>query len=209
MPVRQRLLAAVPILLTLVTSSRAAAQAKAAEPWTLVNVRYDTRSSDFVYAAYGYRDVFAMVGLLDNPRSGYTELLGGLGTRFSVRSATSHYVAVAAAKASDAWYAQFYWLPTVRLGAVTTRATAQWYAPLESPGVAQFYLTPASVTARLTRVLDAGAALDLAASRGTKTSVSLGPELRFALPKAVLGADVFNQVTEGGTRFRVFFSAAF
>jgi hypothetical protein len=209
MPQRLRPLAIVSILLPLIAWHRATAQAKAAEPWSLVNVRYDTRSSDFVYAVYGYQNVFAMVGLLENPRSAYTELLGGLGTRFATSSTTSHYVALTAAKASDAWYAQVYWLPSARVGVVTTRATVEWYAPLESPGVAQLYVTPFSSTVRLTRQLEAGAAFDLAATRGTRTSFSLGPELRFSIPRAVLGVDVFNQVTEGGTRFRMFFSAAF
>jgi hypothetical protein len=206
---RLRSLAVISTLLPLVASRRATAQAKPAEPWSLVNVRYDTESSAFVYAVYGHQNVFAMVGLLDNSRTAYTELLGGLGTRFSTSSTTLHYVAVAAAKATDAWYAQVYWLPSARVGAVTTRATVEWYASLERAGVAQLYVTPLSSTLRLTRQLEAGAAFDLAAARGTRTSLSLGPELRLSIPRAVLGADVFNQLTEGGTRFRMFFVAAF
>src|SRR3954468_11020013 len=94
-------------------SLTARCQSTPSAPWGLFSVRYDTRTSDFIYAGYGYGNTFAMVGLLDNPRSGYSELLGGLGRRFSIANGPTQFAAIAAAHATEGWYAQLYFLPTL------------------------------------------------------------------------------------------------
>lgn len=189
---------------------RGRAQAAAAPaPWGLFNVRYDTRTSDFIYAAYGYGKTFAMVGALENPRSGYTELLGGVGRMYAAGEGYSHAVAAAVARASDAWYAQLYYLPSIHAGPAHVRATSEWYIPVDRAGTLQFAFSPLSGTFTVTRYLEAGLAIDLAAQQHDKTGGAVGPELRLALPKATLGLDAQRMVNANASRARVFFSTAF
>ena len=197
------------LALLLAAPSSASSQEAGPAPWGLFNVRYDTRTSDFIYAAYGYGRNFALVGVLDNPRSGYTELLGGVGRTFSAGDRYSHVMAIAAARASDAWYAQLYYLPTVHAGRLWVRATNEWYIPVDRAGTLQFAVSPLSVTVPVARLVEIGVAMDVAAQRGDKTGGGLGPELRFALPKAVLGVDAQRMVDANSSRARVFFSTSF
>ncbi|MDB4878803.1 MAG: hypothetical protein JWL60_249 [Gemmatimonadetes bacterium] len=200
---------AVATLLTLAAPHSAPAQDRPAA-WGFVNARYDTRTSSFLYSGYGHGPLFAFAGVLANPRSGYTEVLGGAGATFDAGSGSSHMVALAAARATEAWYAQLYYLPTVRAGILTARATTQLYIPLEGAGVRQLAITPLSVTMPVARRLEAGLATEVAAAQGAATYLGIGPELRLAIPRATLGTDLFLEVTEGrGLRWRTFFSTAF
>ena len=68
-------MAFVPLLL-LVAAPPAVAQ-DASVPWGFFNTRHGTRTSNFIYAGYGYGALFAFGGVLANPPSGDTEVLGG------------------------------------------------------------------------------------------------------------------------------------
>lgn len=184
-------------------------QAAVPAPWGLFSVRYDTRTSDFIYAAYGYGHAFAMVGALQNPRSGYTELLGAVGRTFAVGGGPTQSVAIGAARASDAWYSQLYYLPALRYGPVWIRATSELYVPLGRTGTLQFAVSPLSAAVSVARFVDAGVAVDLSAERGAKTGGAVGPEVRLALPKAVLGVDAQRVLDERASRLRVFFTTTF
>jgi hypothetical protein len=189
--------------------AEAASQEAEAAPWALFSVRYDTRTSDFIYAAYGYGHAFAMVGALQNPRSGYTELLGAVGSTFAIGDGPTQSVALGAARASDSWYAQLYYLPSLHRGPLWIRATSELYLPLSRAGTLQFCVSPLSATVPILSVVEAGVAMDVSASRGARTSSAIGPELRVALPKAVLGTDVQKVLDERATRLRVFFTTTF
>jgi hypothetical protein len=186
-------------------------ESQTAEPtsWGLFSVRFDTRTSDFIYAVYGYGHTFGMVGTLDNPRSGWTELLGAVGRTFSFGSGPTQSAAIGAARASDGWYAQAYYLPTIRRGNFRFRATAEWDFPFNRSGATQFSLSPASATIALSRIVEAGAAMDVSAAQGESTSAALGPEIRVALPNAVVGADAQQVLGSRGNRLRVFFTTSF
>jgi len=177
--------------------------------WGLFSVRFDTRTSHFIYAAYGYGHGFAMVGALQNPRSGYTELLAAGGRTFAFGKGPSQTIALGAARADDLWYGQLYFLPVAHPGAFWVRATTEWYFPISRGGALQFAVSPVSVTIPVRQFVQAGLSLDLAASRGEKTSTAIGPEVRIALPKAVLGTDLQQVVNSSAKRLRVFFTTAF
>jgi hypothetical protein len=200
---------AVVSVLALTAPSVARSQEAEAAPWALFSVRYDTRTSDFIYAAYGYGHAFAMVGALQNPRSGYTELLGAVGSTFAIRDGPTQSVAIGAARASDSWYAQLYYLPSLHRGPVWIRATSELYLPLSRTGTLQFSVSPLSATVPIFSSLDGGVAMDVSASRGARTSSAIGPELRLTLPKAVLGTDIQKVLNERATRFRIFFTTTF
>jgi len=59
------------------------------------------------------------------------------------------------------------------------------------------------------RTLAGGLAAEMAAAKGTRTSIGTGPELRLKLPRAVLGADALHDVTGNGARLRLFFDSMF
>jgi hypothetical protein len=178
-------------------------------PWGLFTVRYDTHTSDFIYAVYGYGRTFAMVGALDNPRSGYTELLGAVGRNFAFGNGPTHSLALGAARTSGVWYGQLYYLPSVRVGALAVRATAEWDVPASAGGVMQFALSPLSATLVTARGIEVGGAMDLAAAHRDRTSIAAGPEIRMPLPNAVIGVDLQRFVGGQASRFRAFFTTQF
>ncbi len=179
------------------------------KPWSLFSVRFDTRTSDFIYAVYGYGNTFAMVGVLDNPRSGWNELLTAVGRTFAFGKGPTQSAAIGAARASDGWYAQVYYLPVAYCGVVRLRATSELDLPLNRKGTTQFSLSPISATVPFAKGVEAGAAMDLGAARSDATSFALGPELRVSLPSAVLGVDAQQVLGSRANRLRVFFTTAF
>jgi len=185
------------------------AKPSAPTAWGLFSVRYDTHSSDFIYAVYGYGRSFAMVGALQNPRSGFTELLGAVGRNFTIRDGQTQSVALGAARTDNRWYTQLYYLPDVRIGALDVRATSEWDVPVSRGGMLQFGLSPLSATVPAVRSLAAGLSLDLGASQGDRTTAAIGPELRLALPNAVLGTDVQRMLNSNAGRVRLFFTTQF
>src|SRR6185436_9371241 len=94
--------------------------------WGFVSAQYNTRSSSYIYTGYGWRGAFAMAGVVNNPRSGYAELLGGVGGILKIGAEAEHWLAVATTRAGTNSFAQIYWLPKVHVGAVTSRATVKW-----------------------------------------------------------------------------------
>lgn len=190
----------------------AASQSPAAQQptaWSLFTVRYDTRTSNFIYALYGYGSTFAMVGVLHNPRSDWSELLGAVGRNFSMGRLGTSAAAVGLAQTADQWYAQAYYVPDVRIGIVAVRATAEWDVPVNRGGLMQFAFSPLSVTVPTLHGIEAGIATDVAASRSERTSIAIGPELRVPLPHAVLGIDGERMLHESASRLRVFFTTSF
>jgi hypothetical protein len=196
-------------VLFLVPFVKVRGQEKAPAPWGLFNVRFDTRTSDFIYAVYGYGATFGVVGALHNPRSDWSELVGGVGRNFSFGNGPGHTLAIAAARASESWYGQVYYLPAVAWRSLRVRASAELDVPLNRSGSTQFAFSPVSATVVVSKLVEAGASMDLYASRGESTTVLAGPQLRLALPSAVLGGDVQQQVGSRATRLRVFFSTSF
>jgi hypothetical protein len=150
-----------------------------------------------------------MVGALINPRSEWTQLLAAVGRTFSFANGPTQSAAIGAARASDGWYAQVYYLPSVQRGAFRLRATSEWDLPLNRSGTQQFSLSPLSATLTLSKFFEAGAAMDLYAARGESTSAAVGPEIRLAIPNAVLGADAQQVLGSRATRLRIFFTTTF
>ncbi len=181
----------------------------AAAPWGLFTARYDTRTSNFIYALYGYGSTFAMVGVLHNPRTDWSEVLGAVGRMFTDAGGNSHAVAAGVAQTARLWYGQVYYVPSVRAGIVNVRATAELDYPISRGGVTQFALSPISATVRVIGPIELGPAMDLAAARGDRTPVAIGPELRLPVPRATLGLDGERMTNGSGSRLRLFFTTQF
>lgn len=206
MTLRRALLPTLVCALLCAPGSGARAQAA---PWSLFSVPYDTRTSDFIYALYGYGSTFAMVGALHNPRTDWSELVGAIGRTYATADGDSHAIAAGFAQTAKLWYGQVYYAPSVRAGLVNVRATAEWDIPISRGGVMQFAFSPLSATVRAIGPVELGAAVDLAAARGDRTSVAIGPELRLPLPHATVGADGERFTDGSGSRLRLFFVTQF
>lgn len=176
--------------------------------WGFVSARYDTRSSASIYTGYGWRRVFAMGAVLKNAGSGDAELLGGVGAIFRTGADAEHWLALATLRSGTVSFAQIYWLPTVRMGAVTTRALVAWSIPDKGSAPQKLAVSPVSMMLTRRR-LSGGVAVEMAAEKGARTSIGTGLELRLELPHAALGADALRDVTGNGGRLRVFFDSMF
>ncbi len=149
-----------------------------------------------------------MGAVLNNPRSGDAELLGGVGAVFRTGADAEHWLALATLRSGTVSFAQLFWLPTVRMGAVTTRAQVKWSVPEKGSAPQKLSISPVSVTLPGRR-LAGGLAMDMAAAKGARTSLGTGLELRLRLPRAAVGADVLRDVTGNGGRLRLLFDSIF
>ena len=176
--------------------------------WGFVTVRYDTRSPASIYTGYGWNLAFAMSGVTHNPRTGYAELVGGVGAVFRTRT-SEHWVAIATAGTRDGSFAQVYWLPTVRMHGLTSRAQVKWTIPSSGSVAQKLSISPLSVTLPLGHGLSGGVATDISAAEGARTRIATGLELRLRLPRAAVGVDALREVKRDGSRLRLFFTSLF
>ena len=198
---------AIGALLTL--HAPAARGQSSAGTWGFVNARYDTRSSAYIYTGYGWRRAFAMAGVVNNPRTGYAELVGGVGAVIKTGADAEHWLAVATAGAGDLAAAQIYWLPKVRTGAVTSRATIKWKIPYRGTQPQKLSVSPLSMTMPLGGRLAGGVAMEVAATEGARTDIGTGLELRLKLPGAAVGVDALRDVNGKGSGVRLSFASMF
>jgi hypothetical protein len=178
------------------------------QSWGFVSVRYDARSSSSIYTGYGWGAAFAMAGVVHNLRTGYAELTGGVGAAFTTGRA-EHWLIVAAGRAPELSLAQLYWLPKLRLGPMTARATVKWEVPTTGSGSQEFGISPLTLTLPFARRLAGGVALDMAAAEGSRSTLRPGFQLRLALPGALVGADALRDVRGNSSRVRLHFASTF
>lgn len=195
-------------LLTLGASAVSGQGHAAAGTWGFVNARYDTRSPASMYAGYGWHAAFAMGGVLHNPRTGYAELVGGVGV--VVRTgAAEHWLMFATAETRTVSFAQIYWLSTVRTGSVTSRANVKMTVPYAGRTARKLSISPLAITVPLARGLSGGVAAEMAAAAGARTRFGAGLELRAKVPGATVGVDALRDVTGSGAQVRLFFTSVF
>ena len=172
-------------------------------PWGFVNAQYSTRSSAYLYTGYGWRALFAMAGAVHNPRTGYSEFVGGAGVVFKTGANAEHWVAFATAGSGSRSFGQVYWLPKVSTGAVTSRATVKWKIPYDGSDPQKLSISPLSMTTPLGRRLAGGVAMELAAAQGTRTNFGAGPELRLRLSGATFGLNVLRDLRTNASSVRL------
>jgi len=197
------------MMAVLALTRRAHSQDAPPQAWGLFSARFDTRTSDFIYAAYGYGDTFGMMGVLHNPRSDYSEVLGGVGRNLHFGDWPTQTIALSLSHATESWYTQLYVLPAINRGPLWVRTTSELYMPLEHAGTWQLAFSPISATFAVSRLIEAGIATDLAVAADSKPGIALGPELRMGLPKAALGIDLQRALDGTGNRLRIFFLTSF
>ena len=176
--------------------------------WGFVNARYDRRSPASIYTGYGWHAVFAMGGVLHNPRTGYAELVAGVGVVFRT-GAAEQWLAFATSETGAGSFAQTYWLPTVRTGSITSRANVKLTVALHGRAVRKLSISPLAITLPLGRRLSGGVAVDMAAGEDARTRLGTGLQLRFKLPGGALGVDALRDVTGNRGQLRLFFASIF
>ena len=200
------LLRALAMLALLVPAARAQSRTGT---WGFVNARYDMRASASIYTGYGWRGAFAMGGAVQNAKSGYAELLGGVGAVFRTGPHAEHWLAVASARTRNVSFAQVYWLPAVRTGVVRTRATVVWRIPTNDNTTRQLAVSPLSVTLPIRRWLSGGVAMETTVREGTRPTTATGLEFRLRLPGASLSANALRGVDGSGSRVKLSFFSTF
>lgn len=205
MKILTRLLFFVSAILALCAPVARGQERAADGTWGFVSVRYDTRSPASIYSGYGWHAAFLMAGVAHNPRNSYAELVGGVGA--VIRTGTSeHWIALTSAATAAGSFPQVYWLPTVRMRGLTTRAQVKWTV---APGAQKLSISPLSMTRSLGRRVSGGVATDISATKGARTRIGAGVELRTRLPGAVLGVDALQAVNGDASRVRLFFTSLF
>jgi hypothetical protein len=202
------ILLALSAILTLRAQSARGQESAGAGTWGFVTVRYDTRSPASIFTGYGWHAAFAMGGVSHNQRTGYAELVGGVGAVFRTRR-SEHWVAVATAGRGAGSFAQIYWLPTVRMRGVTSRAQVKWTVSYDGRTPQKLSISPLSLTLPFGRRLSGGVATDISAAEGSPTRIASGLEFRVRLPGAAVGVDALRDLRGNGSRLRLFFASLF
>lgn len=197
------------VALTLVLGARGGAAQDSTSPHGFIAARYDTHTSSNLYAGYSLGAVTAMFALVSNPRSGYREENLGVVRGVTLSPKLSFTLAVAASKAIDAWYGQLYVLPNYSTGPVTTNATFELYAPLQSAGVWQFAMNPGNIFVDVGPHFRVGAVGVLSLQQGAPHNAGFGPSLQLRIPRGTITFDWVIGAVRWVSESRVSFYTAY
>jgi hypothetical protein len=168
---------------------------------SFVFARYATRSASAIYATHGFGSLGAVIALVENPRTKYRELIGGVYTQFN-SGHQSMIVALAYADASDARYIQTYLNPSITAGSILLSTTVEWYAPVDRAGTQQLSFNPLSVEWQLSHKLALGVTGTLDVAPRTAPAHRVGPVAEWATGWGTLRLEVLKRMT-GPTELRM------
>lgn len=189
------------------TSTRAQAPGDSPRP-NFLYFRYASRTALALYAAYGAGNEFLVFGMIENPRSDYREIIGGLGLNVHLAKTANVFVATAAASATDSWYAQLYLLPNWTLGRLAVGATVEFYQPLQARGARQLDVSPWTVMVRAVGRVEVGAAYLLFSQVGGAPLEEAGPAARVAVPAGTVTLELLRRLGASSGDVRVTFQAS-
>lgn len=175
---------------------------------SFVVARYASVSASSLYAGYSLGPFGVLLAAVHNPRSGYSEIVGGLVTRVAAGRQATH-VAVAVADASDGRYVQTYLVPSLSLPGFNLSGTLEWYEPLDARGVRQLDVNPVTLLVPLHRRIGLGVAYTLALAEGDENRQRAGPVLQVVIPSGTLYAEILRSVHNSKDEIRVGLQAAF
>jgi hypothetical protein len=181
--VKRTLLLAVSAAATLASPGRA--QQASTGPSFLI-FRYASRSSIAMYSGYSTGPLLMVVGMLNNPRTEYREIMGGVGHAVAFSRESGVTVATALGYTDTGWYGQLYLLPTVRAGALTVSGTMELAQPMSTRGTRGFYVSPGNAFVALGHGFSAGGAFYGSWEAGSPASVGAGPALQRSVPHGSL-----------------------
>lgn len=202
--VRRSLLSVLCSLVS-VLSSRLSAQDTTYAPHGFISMRYDSWTSSNIYVGYVVGPVRLMGALVSNPRTGYREHILGVVKPVEINSHVSFTFAVAGAKAVDAWYAQYYVLPSFTLGPVELNGTFEQYIPLEEAGITQYGFNPANLFVSVNKRFRVGGVAVWAAATDIPHVFGAGPSAQIRIPQGYFTVDGVMGVTRYESEWRVSF----
>ena len=174
---------------------------------SFVFARYASGSASVLYAARGFGAVGGFVGMVQNPKTQYRELIVGLFTQFNW-SGQSVLVAVGYADASEGQYLETYITPSFARGRLALSGNFEWYEPLGRAAVRQLDVNPASLEVRVSDHLWAGAAYTLGLAEHETARHRMGPVLEWATRRDKVRLELLHR-TVGTVEVRAVILAAF
>lgn len=194
------------VILSASTSSLRAQVSESSPHPNFVFFRYASLTSLSLYGAYGQGRWLGFFGMVQNPRTNYREIAGGVGVSVAVTPGLGGVIAVAAAYASDGWYGQLYLQSNMRLDKVTTYLSTAYYAPLAN-GTRQIKVNPVLVMWRAFRRVEAGGAYAFLGSVGSNGIHQLGPALQVSVPNGRALLELLKRLNDSRVDLRVTFQA--
>jgi hypothetical protein len=173
-----------------------------------VFARYASASSSVLYAGQGWGGAGVFFGAVENPDSGYRELIAGAMTRL-VRGDLALLVGLAFADVTEGEYLQLYVAPSFARGAWSADATIEWYEPLEAASYRQLGVNPLMVLRRIDPRWSVGFSSVGAVGDGDPPSLRAGAALERSLPKGVLQLELLAGVAQARDEVRLGFKASF
>ena len=201
---------AIPFLVSTLLSRSPAelpAQAAASSHPNFVFFRYASRTSLSLYGGYGQGNWVGFFGMVQNPRTGYREIAGGLGGSVRMRPWLGGFIAVAASDASDGWYGQIFLQANLRLGQATTYVTGVYYQPLESSGTHQLKINPALLMWRAFGRVELGGAYLFLGTIRARDIHQIGPALQIGVPHGRALLEVLRRLSDTQLDVRMTFQA--
>jgi len=172
--------------------------------------RYGTRNASVMYSGYGMGKGGVFVGVVHNPRSGYSELILGANTRLAWQAGgeqQSLTLGIAGSDASDGDYAQLYVVPSFSLGRLSTGGTLEVYEPLGTRGTRQAELNPLTAYWRFDPRWSLGTAYVLSLGEGMQPKDRGGPALRLDVPRGEIDVEYLFGLRRSGDELRISFQA--
>ena len=181
------------------------------ETGSFLFARYASRGASVLYAGYrmGWGGVF--FGVVDNPKTGYNELIAGMNTRWvweRARSQRSLMVGLAAADISDGDYAQLYVIPSYSRGRFSATGTLELYQPLDHRGTKQGEVNPVQAFWRLNPRWSIGASSVVGFGDGFRPYARGGPAVKLDVPRGEVVAEYLWNVERNYEQLRVGFQAS-
>ncbi len=170
--------------------------------------RHATQSSSSLYAVSNLGTVSVVAAMVQNLRTGYREVLGGVLSTLSYdRQAIT--VALAYADASDGSYLQTYLLPDLRAGVLSLTAAVEWYVPLDRAGTRQLYVNPVMVLARVRPWLAFGGSYALGMAAGALAKHRAGPAVELRMALGAITVELLRGVELSRNEVRIAFRAGY
>ena len=148
---------------------------------SFVFARYATASAASLYGARGFGPVGGFVGMVQNRKTQYRELIAGMYTQVNW-DRQSVLVALGFADAAESDYLQTYFVPSLFKGPLMFSGTIEWYQPFERSGTRQLDVNPVSLGVRLSKGFGLGAVYPLGLAKGSPAKRRAGPMLLLTAP---------------------------
>ena len=197
------------LLFAAVSARSAEAQSSAVTPLNFIFARFASRSSHTLYAGYGIGRGVVIAGMVQNPRTGYREIIAGAGVQVFPRRRSGATIVLAGADASESAYLQVYIVPSLALWSIAIAGTVEAYQPLERAGSRQLGLNPLTAVVRIHGPLSAGATYLWSIAEHEPAQQAAGPALKLVLPKGSVTLDLIRTLSRFASEVRLSFQARF